>query len=121
MEMKEFSKEWWRTIPCDTGCANCCPKTCAHLTADKLCDVHPSLFDGSDKEAEKHDRGLGCHADPITIFTYHVYCPPIVRILEANGIPEIKHYSTAKGFEMLSDPQKVYAETDEIRGFRRGK
>lgn len=83
--MEKFSQEWWSTISCTHGCANCCPKDCSHLTSEKLCDVHPSKFGGSNHEAEKHGRGMGCRESPIQAFINTVYCPPIVAIMEQRG------------------------------------
>lgn len=114
--MERFSREWWESIECVPGCANCCPKFCSHLTKDLLCDVHPKKLGVSPVEAEKYGRGMGCHASPIELFTYDVYCPAIVAKLEEEGM-SVPHRKESAGVEMVCDYKKVMELTRQIRGF----
>ena len=113
--MEKFSREWWKTVRCKPGCANCCPKTCVHLSAENLCDVHPSLFNNSESIALSKGRGMGCHALPIELFAYGYYCPAITDIMEEEGI--IIRHSTKYGVEMIDNFQKVTKKTERLRGF----
>jgi hypothetical protein len=114
--MKEFSQEWWHTISCKPGCANCCPKTCVHLTTENLCDVHPSLFNGSEFVARDNGRGSGCHALPIELFAYGYYCPAITDIMEEQSIV-IEHSTSPIGVETIDNFQEVVNKTMKLRGF----
>jgi hypothetical protein len=114
--MERFSQEWWSKVECVPGCANCCPKTCKHLTSDLLCDVHPKKLGVSVLEALDYGRGLGCHATPIQLFISDVYCPAITNILENEGI-NIPHHTGSRGVELITDFHRIMELTKEIRGF----
>ena len=113
--MERFSQEWWSKVECVPGCANCCQKTCEHLTSDLLCDVHPKKL-GSEAEAFNCGRGLKCNATPIELFASVVYCPAIVNILESEGIT-IPHHTGSKGEELITNFHRIVELTKEIRGF----
>lgn len=115
--MERYSQEWWSNVECIPGCANCCPRTCRHLTDNLLCDVHPKVLGVSVYEAINHGRGLYCHASPIQLFTSEVYCPAIVNILEKEGFVIPHRIDHLTGVELISDFQNVMELTRKIRGY----
>jgi hypothetical protein len=119
--MELFSRKWWRTIECVPGCANCCVKRnlCRFLNKNNECDVHPKKLGITPQEAEKLGRGMGCHYSPIVLFTFNVYCPAIVQIIEKELGIIIPHHTTTEGVEVLTNYKETMKITREIRGYER--
>lgn len=105
--------EQLKRVQCDKGCANCCTTGCPLLTQERTCAAHPTIV--GEKVAAR-ERGILCHSIPLRVFSFGYFCPPIIRILEAETGAVAQERIKADGTHVIANQDEFFGATRAVRG-----